>query len=203
MKLQTTIYAIVLALTVATVVHADDKAKAPAPAMSAEQKAMMDAYARVGEIRAEQRQLTYFVGSWKTETSMWMDPTAAPEKSAGTSKGEAMYGGRYFRLQHQGMAMGQAFSGEGLLGYDNLKGKFFSTWIDSMSTGFWLAQGSYDAANKTYTFGGDMDDAMKAGAKIPIREVLKIVDKDRYTFEWFETRDGKETRTMQIAYTRQ
>ncbi|MEO8670456.1 MAG: DUF1579 domain-containing protein [Tahibacter sp.] len=203
MKLPVAICTMLLALSGVTAVHADDKGKAPSPAMSAEQKAMMDAYARVGEVRAEQKQLAYFVGNWKTETSMWMDPKAAPEKSAGSSKGESMYEGRYYRLQHQGMAMGQTFSGEGMLGYDNLKGKFYNTWIDSMSTGFWLALGSYDAATKTYTFNGDMDDAMKAGAKIPIREVVKIVDKDHYTFEWFETREGKEARTMQISYVRQ
>jgi hypothetical protein len=43
---------------------------------------------------------------------------------------------------------------------------------------------------------------MKAGAKIPVREVIRIVDKDNHVMEWYETRDGKEQKTMEIVYTR-
>ena len=105
-------------------------------------------------------------------------------------------------MKYEGMAMGQPFSGRGVFGFDNIGGRYFNTWMDSMSTGFFLAYGSYDAAKKTYTLHGTMEGPMKAGSKVGVREVVHIVDPTHYTFEWYETHRGKEARTMQIEYTK-
>jgi Protein of unknown function (DUF1579) len=172
------------------------------PAMSKDQKAMMDAMQRIGEVRPEHKQLDYFVGDWSATTTMWMDPKAPPQKVEGKLHTESLFGGRYVEMHYQGTYEGQTFNGEGLFGFDNLKGKFFNTWIDSMSTGFWLAWGSYDAASKTYTFHGEMDHPTKAGGKIPVREVVNVSNPGHYSFEWYETRGGKEAKTMQIDYTK-
>ena len=169
------------------------------PAMSKEQKAMMDAMQRASEVRPEHKQLNYFAGDWTTTTTMTMDPKS---KSEGKAHTESMFGGRYLRLTFEGNYEGQTFNGEGFLGFDNTKGKFFNTWIDSMSTSFWLAYGTYDSAAKSYIFKGDMDDYAKPGTKIPVRVVVHIVDPTHYTFEWNETRDGKEAKMMQIDYSK-
>lgn len=206
------ILATALALNCTAALAQDKKAAAPAmektppassqPPMSKEQKAMMDAMQRMSEIRPEHKQLDYFVGDWNSTTTMWMDPKAPPQKSEGKSHTESLYGGRYIAMHYEGTFEGQPFTGESFFGFDNLKGKFFSTWIDSMSTGFWLAWGSYDAATKTYTFHGEMDDPMKAGAKIAVREVMHLTDPNHYAFEWYETHAGKEAKTMQIEYSK-
>ena len=172
------------------------------PPMSKEQKAMMEAMQRMGEVRSEHKQLDYFVGDWRATTTTWMDPKATPEKAEGKSHTESLYGGRYIEMRYQGAFQGQPFTGEGFFGFDNLKGKFFNTWIDSMSTGYWLAWGDYDAASKTYTFHGTMDDPMKPGAKYAVRERVHIVDPGHYSFEWYETHAGKEARTFQIDYSK-
>ena len=200
--MQISILATVLAVACAASTAQDNKSAAP-PAMSKEQKAMMDAMQRMGEVRAEQKQLDYFVGDWSATTTMWMDPKAPPEKTEGKTHTESLYGGRYIEMHYQGTFQGQPFTGEGFLGFDNLKGKFFNTWIDSMSTGFWLAWGSYDAASKTYTFHGEMDDPMKPATKFAVREVVHVVDPSHYAFEWYETHAGKEAKTMQIEYAKQ
>jgi len=215
---QISLLAAALALTCALASAQDKKkaaappSKAPAatekaapasgqPPMSKDQKAMMDAMQRMGEVRAEHKQLDYFVGDWSATTTMLMDPKA-PQKTEGKTHTESLYGGRYVEMHYQGTYEGQPFSGEGFFGYDNLKGKFFNTWIDSMSTGFWLAWGTYNESGKTYTFQGQMDDPMKAGAKFPVREVVHIVDPTHYSFEWYETHAGKEAKMMQIDYTK-
>jgi hypothetical protein len=163
---------------------------------------MAAAFERMGEVRAEHRQLAYFVGDWKTKTTVWMDPKAPPQESRGTSHGEATFGGRYIETKFDGDMMGQPFSGRGVMGYDNLDGKFFSTWYDSMSTGFFLAYGSYDKASNSYTYHGSMDDPMAPKTSVPVRAVVHIVDPSHYTFDWYETRGGKESRTMQIEYSK-
>ena len=172
------------------------------PPMSKEQKAMMEAMQRAGEIRPEHKQLAYFVGDWNSSTTMWMDPKKPPQKTEGTSHTVALFGGRYIETHYEGTFQGEPLNGQGLFGFDNLKGKFFNTWIDNGSTGFWLAWGSYDAASKSYTFNGEMDDELKAGAKTAVREVVHVTDPSHYTFEWYETRAGKESKTLQIDYSK-
>ena len=172
------------------------------PAMSKEQKAMMDYMQRVGEVRPEHKQLDFFVGDWSATTTMFMDPKAPPQKSEGKAHSESIFGGRYLKMKYEGTYAGQTFNGEGLMGFDNTSSKFFNTWIDSGSTNFWLAWGSYDSAAKSYTFRGEMDDPMKPGTKLAVREVMHIVDPTHYTFDWYETRGGKEAKTMQIDYAK-
>jgi hypothetical protein len=172
------------------------------PQMTPEQKAMADAYARMGELRAEHKQLEYFAGRWNVQTNMVMDPAAKPEVSSGKAETKPLFGGRSFETNYEGSYGGQTFTGRGYTGFDNLKGKFYTTWMDSMSTSLWLALGTYDAKTRSYTFTGDMDDAMKPGTIVKIREVIRIVDDKHYVFEWYETRAGKEAKTMWIEYTR-
>lgn len=180
----------------------ESKAAKEAPAAGSDQKAMAEAFQRMGEVRPEHKQLEYFTGEWKATTTMWMDPKAPPEKTEGKTHAESKFGGRYVEMHHEGSFQGQPFSGEGLIGFDNLKGKFFSTWIDSMSTGMWLAWGTYDAASKTYTFHGSMEDPMAPSTQVKVREVIHAVDPGHYTFEWYETHKGKEAKTMQIDYAK-
>lgn len=192
-----------LLFAAAAVSAADDKSKA-APPMSAEQQAQAEAWARMSEVRAEHKQLNYFVGSWKTKTRVWMDPKAPPMETVGASKVAAIYGGRYVTFSYQGDFMGQPFEGQGYLGYDNLRGKFFSTWIDSMATGFWLSWGDYDKASNAWTFRGETPDPLQPKTMIKVRQVMRIHDENHYSFEWNETKGGgKEAHTMTIDYHRQ
>jgi hypothetical protein len=172
------------------------------PAMSKEQQAMMQTMQKAAEVRPEHKQLEYFAGDWSTTTTMASDGKSPPQKSEGKSHSETMFGGRYLRMKFEGDFQGQPFNGEGFLGFDNLKGKFFNTWIDSMSTSFWLAYGTYDAATKTYTFRGEMADYAKPGANMTVRQTVHIVDPTHYTFEWYETHGGKEAKMMTIDYAK-
>jgi hypothetical protein len=43
---------------------------------------------------------------------------------------------------------------------------------------------------------------MMPGMKQKVREVIKIVDNNHHTFEWYEDRGGQEVKTMEINYTR-
>ena len=188
------------ALAIACAAPAAEDSKQPA--MSKDQKAMMDAMQRAGEVRPEHKQLEAFVGDWNVTTSMFMDPKAPPQKSEGKAHNEIIFGGRYLKVNFQGTYEGQTFNGEGYMGFDNTSGKFFNTWIDSMSTNFSLSWGSYDAATKSYTFRSEMDNPVKPGTKFPVRSVIHVVDATHYTFDWYETHGGKEARMMQIEYVK-
>lgn len=181
------------------------------PAGAPDEKAMMDMWAKMSAVGENHKLLEGMAGDWEYVVKWWMDPSAPPNESKGETKTVPMMGGRFYHSEHKGtMKMpgkdGQMedveFHGAGVSGYDNMKQKFVNVWMDNMSTGFFFSEGTYDAATKTFTYVGEMDDPMGSGSKVKVREVIKIIDKDHHTFEWFETRGGQESRTMEISYTR-
>jgi hypothetical protein len=152
-----------------------------------------------GEHHAHMKQM---VGTFDVEMDMVMAPGAPPQKTKGVQKSQMMLDGRYLHGDYTGDMMGMPFHGMSLMGYDNQKKKYFSAWVDSMSTGLLVFEGTCDEAGKVFTFNGEYDDPM-TGRHLKVRTVSKFVSPDRYTFEWFETGpEGKEARTMYATYTR-
>jgi hypothetical protein len=194
--------ALSLGLLIAMPAFAQDKATAP-PQMSPEQKAMMEAWQKAATPGERHKQLiSEFEGTWNTKMSSWMDPSAPPSMETGKSVNTAVLGGRQLRMDYSGQYMGQPFQGLGYIGFDNVTGKYFSTWSDNMSTGLFVSEGDYDPASKSYSYRAQMPDPMKPGTVVPVRQTMRIVDKDHAVFEMYETRDGKENKSMQIEYTR-
>ena len=185
-----------LALAFNTLAFAAEPEKAPE--MSAEERAMMEA----GMTGPQQAQLKAMEGSWDTRVTMWMGPE--PTSAAGKSVNRVIMDGRFIQTDYSGDFMGEKFTGIGYTGYDNLRKKFVSTWMDSMSTGIYLTYGSYDAASATYTYVGDMPDYVDPSKTFKVRETVKIDSADQHTMQWFETRGDKpEAKTMEIVYKRQ
>ena len=192
-----------LALVIAMPAFAKDKKVAAPPQMSAEQKAMMEAWQKASTPNEKHHQLiAEFAGTWDTKMTSWMDPTAKPVTETGKSVHTAVLGGRQLRMDYTGQFMGQPFEGMGYTGYDNVTGKYFSTWSDNMSTGLFVAHGDYDPTSKSYTYQAQMPDPMHDGMLVPVREVIRVVDADHVNFEMYETRDGTERKSMQIEYMR-
>ncbi len=173
--------------------------------------AMMAKMMELAKIGENHKLLGEMAGNWTYTVKMWMDgnTSAEPMTSKGTATRKPMMGGRYYELNVQGemempgadgKMMKMDFKGMALEGYDNVKEKFVSTWMDNMGTGIMMAEGTYDPASKTFTFTSEME--MMPGMKTKVREVIKIVDKYHHTFEWYEDRGGKEMKTMEINYTR-
>lgn len=148
------------------------------------------------------KQLDFKVGQWKGHISMWMAPGTPAMEWDGSSEIEWILGGRYLQDRTQGSFMGMPFEGHGIGGYDNIKQKYFSTWIDTMGTGLVLGEGAWDAAKQQLTQQLAMPDAM-SGKYVTVRSVETAVDRDHWKMEMFSSGpDGKEFRSMSIDYTR-
>src|SRR5438034_10300694 len=130
MKLNIWAGALVLAAAVSVVgLVAADEAKKPAnpaktssdqaPAM--DEKAMMEAWAKVAAPGEAHRWLEPVVGTWDAKITMWMAPGAPPQESTGTSENKWVLGGRFVEQRYEGKCMGQPFSGLGYTGHDNFK----------------------------------------------------------------------------------
>jgi hypothetical protein len=188
----------------------DKKPAAGAPAMSPEDAKAMKNMEEAGKVTENHKLLAdNLAGEWTYESKMWQGPE--PEVSTGTCSTKAIFGGRYLRADHKGsMQMPgpdgkmteMQFEGASITGYDNIKKKFFGTWMDSMSTGLFVSEGTYDAGTKTFTYTGEMPDCMQDFKIVKIRHSIRIIDKDKHVFEWYQPMNGKETKTMEITYTR-
>lgn len=165
-----------------------------------DQQALMQAWQEYMTPGPIHQMLAKNVGEWKTEIKMWMDPSQPPTTAEGTAVCEALFDGRYFQTKHTSTFMGMPFNGVDLTGYDNAKKKIFSSWIDNMGTGLMYLEGTYDEATKTTTLIGTTQDPL--GKEVKIREVIKIIDDDNTFFEMYDTRDGKEVKSMEMKLVR-
>jgi hypothetical protein len=145
--------------------------------------------------------LEQLVGKWEYILKYWSSPDTPPEESTGTNDVKWIIGGRFLQMDVNGTSMGQPFEGMGIMGYDNAKKEYVNTWIDSMGTGMMNATGSYDAETKTLTEIGSYTDPM-AGQQM-FKGVTKFIDEDNVSYEMYISgQEGKETRVMEINYTR-
>jgi hypothetical protein len=224
MKTFTSLITILFATVIATSSFAQTPVTSPpaASALSAAQptsgtgqppnpQEMMKQMMEMSKLNENHKLLADMNGSWNYTIKMWMnpDPNAKPQESKGTATRKSAMGGRYFTMDvtgklqmpgEDGKMKDMQFKGMALEGYDNVKKKFVSSWIDNMGTGIQYSEGTYDPATKTFTFTSEME--MMPGMKTPVREVLKMTDKDHIMMEWYETHGGQEKKTMEIAYTR-
>jgi len=189
--------AALIALTWAAPALAADKAAAAQPSRE-EMMAMMMKMATPG---AEHAALNPLAGSWKTVTKMWNDPSAEPTSGEGTCERSWVMGGRYLVANYKGMFGGMPFEGMEVLGYDNMKKQYVSSWVDNMGTGIMLSQGpAMDPATHSYTLTGTMADPM--GRESTMREVTSIVDGNTYTMTMYANDRGREQKMMEITYSR-
>ncbi len=147
------------------------------------------------------KHLEPMAGTWNVKSKFWMFPGGEPQEAGGKSVKTMILGGRYLEEKYEGNAMGMPFSGVGILGYDNMKKKFSSSWIDSLSTTMMIALGTADASGKTITFVSEDDDPF-TGSRKKHRTVYTIINNDKHIMEMFEMADGKEFKNMEIVYTR-
>jgi hypothetical protein len=161
---------------------------------------MMKMYEQFNAMGPEHARFKEAVGTWNTVTKMWMGP-GEPTISTGTSEMEVVFGGRYMVEHFKCTMMERPFEGMALAGFDNLKKKYVSIWLDNMSTGFMVMEGTFDEATKTTTSYGEYDDPFMGRQKM--KSVLREVSKDKHVFEMYQIGpDGQENKTMEITYSR-
>ena len=100
------------------------------------------------------KHLQFFVGDWKGDVKMWMEPNGKPMETVQTATGKMIMGGRYLEAHIKGKYQDMPFEGRQLVGYDNMKKEFLTHWIDNMGTGFYPSSGSLDKTGKTRSEAG-------------------------------------------------
>ena len=185
-----------LVITVSPLMAKDKK-----PEKQMDPQAMMEVYQKLATPGEPHKLFASLAGSWTTKTKEWMEPGKPPTESTGTAEMKMLLDGRFLYQEYNSQMMGQPFSGIGIDGYDNLRKRYVTAWIDTMGTGIFMMEGSASADGKTITLKGQH--AELGGGQMTHRAVWKIVDSNTQTFDMYGThKHGKEMKMLEIAYTR-
>jgi len=189
--------AIALALGAALPVLAQD---AP-PEMSPEEAAMMQAYQQAGTPGAQHAELAKTAGTYDLAIKSWMAADAEPTSETGTATRSMILDGRVMTEKVEASMHGQPFTGHGMTGYDNVTGKYWSTWNDSMSTGLMASEGTCDDQGAC-TFTGSWNDPVSK-QEVSARMTTKWSSPTVEVFEMYGPGpDGKEYKMMEMTYTK-
>jgi len=176
-------------------------AKDKKPEKQMDPQAMMEMYQKLATPGEPHKQLASLAGSWTTKTKEWMEPGKPPTEADGSVEMRMLLDGRFLQQDFTGEMMGQPYTGVGITGYDNLRKKYVSIWLDTMGTGPFMMEGTASGDGKTITLKGQH--AEPGGGHMTHRAVWKIVDSNTQTFDmWGAHGGGKEMKEMEIVYTR-
>jgi hypothetical protein len=148
----------------------------------------------------EHKVLAMEAGTWDAAVEMFI-PGAPPMVSKGTEVNTIGCGGLCLITDFKGDFGGMPFHGHGTSTWDPAKKKYVGTWIDSMSTGLALSEGTHDAAAKTMT--STMEGPDPTGKITKSKTIVEYKDASTRVMSMFTTGpDGKDVPTMKISYTK-
>jgi hypothetical protein len=145
---------------------------------------------------APHKDLARMEGKWTATITMYME---GAQTSEGSYEGEMVLGGRYLLGRYKNTYMGQPYEGLSLDGYDNGKQQYFSMWLDSLGTGYYLAHGTASADGKVVSHQGTMS---IGPMEIPSRSETVYMDKDTVKFTMWQSMGGQESKAMEAVYKR-
>lgn len=188
--------ALCLMLTVSPVLAKEKKAGKPM-----DPQAMMELWKQAATPGEPHKLFASLAGSWTTQTKEWMEPGKPPMESTGTAELKMLLDGRFLYQEYNGQMMGQPFNGIGIDGYDNIRKKYVTAWMDTMGTGIFFMEGTASQDGKTLTLRGSHPEP--GGGTMTHRAVWKIIDDNNQIFEMYGAHGKeKEMKFLEIVYIR-
>lgn len=183
----------------ATITGPEAKTEVAAPPMDpAAIEKIMIAYATPGDMHKWMAKLN---GTWEATVIEFMNPVK-PDTSKAINTVNMTLNGLYQVGKFTGKMMGRSFEGQSIMGYDNAKKLFVSTWIDNFGSGITQFTGTYDEKTKTLNLKGHQTDPV-SGNDVGIREEMIMIDNDSYLMIMYGTGpDGKEAKFMEGTFRR-
>jgi len=151
---------------------------------------------------AAHKLLEPLVGDWNAEVKCWMGPDAPPTITKGTAKSTWALKERFVQQEFNGEFMGKPFRGIGFTGYDNVRQKYNSVWIDDMTTTMVTSEGEAEPGGKAITFAGNYACAMTGEKHKETKQIYRIASHNKHTFEMHDPSRGDNSKVMEITYTR-
>ncbi|MEM8933315.1 MAG: DUF1579 family protein [Acidobacteriota bacterium] len=142
------------------------------------------------------------VGTWKLTILVWMHPDGQPLESHGTAERRMILDGRVLHEVFRSEVLGRPFDAVGHIGYDNVTGRYWTTFFDNWSTGLTTLNGSLDPSTGKGTLLGETPLA-QAGDMVPMRMELYPDDDGRQVVDsYMPMPEHGDMLTMRVVYER-
>jgi hypothetical protein len=143
-------------------------------------------------------------GVWVGKNTMWMAPGAPPIETESTTTISPLFDGRFIKVDMAGEFPGMGpYRGLAISGYDNITGKFVSTWVDNFSTSMAHGEGELSKDGKTLTWAYECNCPL-TDKPTAMRQVETITGPNTKVMEMFgtEPKSGEEFKMMRIELTK-
>jgi hypothetical protein len=139
---------------------------------------------------AEQKNLAYFEGTWKTEATMKPSPFGPGGPISATETCRMFEGGWHLVCDNEGSGAMGPMKGHVLMTYD-LEARQYRYFAISTLPAAEMATGTFAANTWTWTSEATLD-----GKKIESRFVINVLSPTSYTMKWESSTDGKSWQTV-------
>jgi hypothetical protein len=176
--------------------------KSEMPEMTAEMQAEMEAWMKLAQPGAHHEHLATFVGKWKGQVNMWMEPDQTPMTEVATVDVSWLMGGRYLQWMQAGNFGGMPYEAMAIEGYNNGEGRYESVWLDNFGTILLNFTGSCSEGGKLREMRSSFADVV-AGGTVDYRTEYRQIDKDHFTYTGYMDKGDGEFKNVFIEYERQ
>jgi hypothetical protein len=145
----------------------------------------------------EHQRIVESAGKWNVDCTFYMSPDS-PTKAQGTET-VTLLGNFWAQTKFAVDMMGMPFEGRCQFGFDAMKGRYISTWIDSMSPFIFIMEGQVED-DGVLRMSGPGPDWQGGMAEYRTEEVLHAPD--HRTFSMFMKGPQGEMKTMELEYRR-
>ncbi len=134
------------------------EADAPPADALADSKELMKKWLDFAAPGAHHKKLDPLVGKWDYRQTLWTGPDSPPTENSGTTEVRWIMGQRFVQMESTGKFLDKDFHSMWLLGFDNLKKKYVSCYVDNLGSGLYPAEGGAGPADRGIILVGQMDD---------------------------------------------
>jgi hypothetical protein len=148
--------------------------------------------------------LDQFVGKWEVSSRVWLEgPGRPPMEGKAAAEIKWIMDGRYVQEDATSQMMGMAHKSIGITGYDNLKKKYVTSYIDNMGTGIYTGEGTLDGSGKVMTLFGKYDEPTTGERDKVIKFVTRLIGPDKHVFEIYDlVGTPDEFKSLEMTYVR-
>ena len=151
---------------------------------------------------AHHKNLERFLGQWDTETRLML-PTGPTPPEKGTATYSWLMEGRWLKGESSGTMMGMPMRTFSIMGYDNFKMSYVSTWVNSFDTAMTTAEGDMDPSGKALLSYGTLDEYLTGENDKMVKYVWRFVSPDEMVLEVHDLPIGENnTKVIEIRFKR-
>jgi creatinine amidohydrolase len=146
--------------------------------------------------------LAQMAGIWEAQARFWVakDPAKAPMSCTATVDAQMIMGGRFLFQNVEGQCDGQPVEAIGVIGYDNVTGRFQAVDFDNMGTGISRHIGERNDAGDIVLHSSYVDPG--TGETINRRTVRSRISESEWLETAYDTRGDTERKVMEIRARR-